>query len=119
MSQPSISHVTATGAAAAAVTATLPLVAQQIHYICRIEIVLYNSAARTGGATPVVVTSTNLPGNPAWTFPSAGAVGTVDRLVIEFPVPLASVAPGAATTIVCPATTGIIWRVNVTYKAVW
>ena len=91
--------------------------AAKFHYITRIEITLYNSAARTGGATPVTVTTTNLPGSPAFTFPSAGAVGTVDRLIIEPSKPLKSSVVNTNTTIVCPATTGVIWRINVAYEA--
>ena len=108
-------HVTATGAAAAAVTATLPAPgAGLFHYITALEVVLYNTAARTGSATPVLVTTTNLPGTPAFTFPSAGAVGSVERRQHEFPSPLKSAVANTATTIVGPATTAVIWRINVT-----
>jgi hypothetical protein len=108
-------HVTATGAAAAAVTASLPAVVGQFHYIVALEITAYSTAARTGGATPVVVTSSNLPGNPAWTLASAAAVGTVDRYQALLAVPLRSSTVNAATTVACPAVTGIIWRVNASY----
>ena len=108
--------VTAVGAAGAAVTLTLPAGgAGRFHYITSIELILYNTAARTGGATPVTVTTTNLPGTPAFTFPSAGAVGTIERRELEPSFPLRSAAANTATTIVCPATTSVIWRVNVVY----
>ncbi len=105
--------VSAVGAAGGALTLTIPAVASNFHYIAGIEITLYNSAARTGSATPVTVTTTNLPGNPAFTFPSAGAIGTVDRYLSE--LQRKSTVGSTATIIVCPATTGVIWRVNVTY----
>jgi hypothetical protein len=75
--------VTATGISGAAVTATLPLVVGQFHYITSIRVSAYNVAARTGSATPVVVTTTNLPGTPAFTFGSAGAIGTIESQQVE------------------------------------
>jgi len=112
---PSTLMVTAVGAAAAAVTLTLPAVAGQFHYITSIEITLYNSAARTGSATPVTVTSSNLPGNPAFSFQSVGAIGTKEQYLEALDTPLRSATVNTNTTIVCPATTGIIWRLNVQY----
>lgn len=109
--------ISSVGAAAAAVTVTLPAAgAGLFHYIDTIEITLFNSAARTGSATPVTVTSTNLPSAVAWTFPSAGVIGAVDRYALSSNRPLRSATANAATTIVCPATTGVVWRVNVTYS---
>lgn len=107
--------VTATGAAAAAVTLTLPAVAGQFHYITSVEITAYTTLARTGGVTPVIVTTTNLPGTPAFTLQSAAAVGTNDRYLRELSLPLKSSVVNTATTIVGPATTSVIWRMNVTY----
>lgn len=115
LAKPNELGVSAAGAAAAAVTLTLPAVAGQYHLIDAIEITCYATAAGTGGATPVTVTSTNLPGNTAWTFPSGRAVGTVLTQVLTPNRPVRSAAPGVATTIVCPATTGVIWRINVFY----
>lgn len=117
LDKPSTLCVTATGAAAAAVTLTLPAAgAGLFHYITFIRVQVYNTAARTGGATPVLVTTTNLPGSPVWTRASAGAVGTVE---IQEDVlagnPLKSSTANVATTIVCPATTSVIWRVTVHY----
>ena len=112
---PSTNAVTATGAAAAAVTLTLPASSAQFHYITRLEINLYSTAARTGAATPIVVTTTNLPGNPAYTLPTAGAIGTTETRVAEYPFPLKSSTVNTATTVVCPAVTGGLWRVNCVY----
>lgn len=113
---PATLAVTATGAAAAAVTATLPAVAGQYHYISAIQILAYATAAKTGGATPVVVTTTNLPGTPAFTFPSAMAIGTATEQRFEFDVPLRSSAVNTATTIVAPVNATAIWRINVFYR---
>ena len=113
--QPALLAVTGTAAAGAGVTLTLPAVAGQFHYLTSLRIDLYNTAARTGGATPVVVTTTNLPGTPAFTFPSAGAVGAMDRLAHDLAVPLRSSAAGTATTIVAPATANVIWRLTAFY----
>jgi hypothetical protein len=110
--------VTATGAAAAAVTLTLPAAgAGLFHYVTALEITLYSSAARTGAAAPWVVTTTNLPGSPAFTFSTAGAIGATERAVLAPTTPLRASAANVATTIVCPAATGGIWRVNCTYFA--
>lgn len=108
-----LTPITAVGAAGAAVTLTVPA-GSDFHAISSIEIILYNTAARTGSATPVTVTTTGLNGL-AFTFPSAGAVGTVERRLLEFSAPVKSTAKTAVTAIVCPATTSVIWRVNVFY----
>lgn len=116
--RPADLQVTSVGASGAAVTLTLPAPgANLFHHIARVSLTLYNVAARTGGATPVTVTSTNLPGSPAWTFPSAGAIGTVDRVLEFWDIPLKSSAANTASTIVCPATTSVIWRVSAAYYA--
>ncbi len=108
--------VTVTGAAAAIATLTLPAAgAGLFHYITSIDITLYNAAARTGSATPVLVTTTNLPGAHVWNFPSAGAIGTVDRFSLTPTDPTRSSVANTATTIVGPATAGILWRINATY----
>lgn len=107
--------VTAVGASGSAVTLTLPAVTSQSHHISMIELVLYSAVARTGAAAPVTVTSTNLPGSPAWTFATAAALGGADSKIISPSVPLKSSVNGTATTIVCPVVTGGIWRINVHY----
>jgi hypothetical protein len=109
--------VTAVGTSGAAVTLTLPAVAGQFHYITLIEIVKYAAAALTGSATPVTVTSTNLPGTPAFTMGTAAAIGTTERIFFTPNKALKSSVVNTATTIVCPATTSVIWRVNVWYVA--
>jgi hypothetical protein len=108
---------TATGVSGAGVTLTLPAVVDQFHYVTFIELVAYTTANRSGNSTPIVVTTTNLPGNPAFTFATAASVGTTDTKTYVHTLPLRSVVSNTATTIVCPATAAIIWRVNVWYQA--
>lgn len=108
--------VTATAAAAAAVTLTIPAAGAGLsHYLTTIEITAYTTVARTGTATPIVVTTTNLPGALAWTFATAGAVGATDIRVPTLTTPLKSSSANTATTIVCPATASVIWRVTAAY----
>jgi hypothetical protein len=110
--------VTATGAAAAAVTATLPAVVGLRHYIDFVQISKFNAAALTAAAAPVLVTSTNIPGSPVINF-SAGAEAQGVELVRDMDFGgqgMAATALGVATTIVCPVTTGVIWRINVAYR---
>lgn len=109
--------VNATGAAAAAVTLTIPAVAGAFHYIDAIEITLYSTAARTGVAAPVTVTSTNLPGAPTWIFESAGAIGTAVRYALSASCAFKSTTVNTATTVVCPAVTGGFWNVKAIYSA--
>lgn len=107
--------LTATGATGAAVTLTIPAAVGVFHNISHLSIQAYSTAARTGSATPVIVTTTNLNG-VAFTFATAAAIGTTDFKVIESAYPVKSVLANTATTIVCPATTGVIWRVNCFYN---
>ena len=110
--------VTATGAASAAVTATLPAVTGLRHYIDRISVVRSATAALTAAAAPVVVTTTNLPGTPAFTFGSdVAGIGIDKEHVFDAgSTGLAAAAIGTNTTVVCPIYTGVIWRVNVIYR---
>ena len=109
--------VTATGAAGAAVTLTLPSPGAGLrHYITYISLVRSASAALTAGAAPTIVTTTNLPGSLAFTFGLDAAPQGTDKIIREdFAYPLAASAQGTATTIVCPVTTGAIWRATAGY----
>jgi hypothetical protein len=108
--------VSNTGAAAAAVTLTLPAgAAGKFTYLTYLQIIMYAAAALTGSATPVVVTTTNLPGSLAFTFPTAAAIGTIVEEKSEGVALMKGSAAATAITIVCPATTGVIWRVNGAY----
>jgi hypothetical protein len=114
---PATLAVTATGAAGAAVTLTLPSVAGLRHYIDSLHIVRSATAALTASATPVVVTTTNLPGTPAFTFGSdvAGIGVDKDMRLDCGPEGLAASVLGTNTTVVCPVYTGVIWRINCVY----
>jgi hypothetical protein len=110
--------VTATGAASAAVTAPLPAVAGLRHYIDFIQVSKFNAAALTAAATPVLVTSTNIPGAPIINFSAAAEAQGVEAVRdMDFGGQgMAATAIGTATTIVAPVTTGVIWRINVAYR---
>jgi hypothetical protein len=109
--------VTATGAAAAAITATLPAAgAGLFHFITAIEISMFYTAAGTAAATPILVTTTNFAAATVFSFDaSAAAEGTISRYILTPFVPIQSSVANTATTIVCPASTAKIWRVNVFY----
>ena len=110
--------VSTTGAVSAAVTATLPAVAGLRHYIDRISVVRSATAALTASATPVVTTSANLPGAVAFTFGQDVAGVGVDReQVMDFGgAGISTLLINTATTITCPVYTGVIWRINVSYR---
>jgi len=113
---PSDKIISISGTVGQAVTAILPPVAGLNHYITQIEFTKYATANINGSATPIIVTSTNLPGALAWTFDTAQSVGS-----IAFPklwmltAPIKSVTPGIITSIIAPAVANIIWRINVLY----
>ena len=107
--------VTTTAASGTAATLTIPAVAGLFHYITALDIVLYSAAARTGSAAPTVVTTTNLPGAIAFTFSTAGAIGTTDVQDLIRTTPLKSSIVNTNTTIVCPIAAGGIWRITATY----
>lgn len=108
---------TAVGASGAAVTLTIASPGAGLrHYLTYLSINRFAVALLTAGAAPVTVTTTNLPGSLAFSFPAeAAAQGTIDRWREDFAFPLAASAQGTATTIVCPATTNVIWRVTAGY----
>ena len=108
---------TTVGAAGAAVTLTLAAPGAGLrHYLTYLSVNRFAAAALTAAATPVTVTTTNLPGSLAITVPADGAaLGTMDRWREDFAFPIMSNAQNTATTIVCPATTGVIWRVTAGY----
>lgn len=105
---------TAVGAAGAAVTLTLTSPGAGLrHYLTYLAINRFASALLTAAAAPVTVTTTNLPGSLAFSFAAdAAAQGTLDRWREDFTYPIATSAQNTATTIVCPTTTGVIWRVT-------
>jgi hypothetical protein len=113
---PSNLHITATAAANTNAVATLPLVAGMFHYITHISIMRNATAALAGTAT-LVHTSTNLPGNPAWSVGNAMAAGGTQVDVNYSPAtPLKSSVAGTNTTITAVAGgAAVLGRVNVSY----
>lgn len=107
--------VSATGAAGNAVTAVIPARIERRPYVTLLEIIMYATLVSLGGATPHIVTTTNLPGSLAFTFPSALAIGSAERRLLEFEPPLRCLADNVDTTIVCPTVSNVIWRVNMFY----
>jgi spore coat protein U-like protein len=88
------------------------------HYIDRIDINRTATAALTASATPVLVTTTNLPGSLTLTFGAdAGGVGVDKMQTLDFGSSgLSASAASSSSSIVCPAYAGVIWRVNVIYR---
>lgn len=108
---------TNTGAAAAAVTLTLAAPGVGLrHYLTYLRITRFASALLTAAAAPVLVTTTNIPGTLVFSVPAEAAPqGSVFAYQEDFAFPLMTTAQNAATTIVCPVTTGVIWRVTAGY----
>lgn len=110
-------HVTNTGASGAGVTLTLPAPPVGLfHYITNITIQRAGAAALAGTAV-LVITSTNLPGSPAWSVGNASAAGgSLTDLNYSPNSPLKSSVAATATTIVAPAPgAGVLWRLNASY----
>jgi hypothetical protein len=109
---PGIGTVLGTVGAAATLTLAAPGAGLR-HYLTYLAINRFATALLTAGAVPVALTTSNLPGSLAFSFAAdAAAQGTIDRWREDFAYPIAASAQNAATTIVCPATTGVIWRVT-------
>ena len=111
--------VTNTGAAAAAVTLTLPApgigLRQYLTYLS-ISRINATAAALTGAAGPLNVSTTNIPGTVIFAMSNdALAAGVRDPWREDFAYPIAATAQNTAVTIVCPATTGVIWRATAGY----
>lgn len=108
---------TAVGAAGAAVTLTVAAPGAGLRqYITYLRITRFAAAALVAAAAPVTVTTTNIPGAIAFTFPADAALqGTTSVYQEDFNLPVAASAQNLAVTVVCPATTNVIWRVSMGY----
>jgi len=115
---PATLGVTVTAASGVAATLTLPAPgAGMFQYVDWIRIEKFATAVLTPAAAPVLVTSTNMPGNMTHNFAAdAAAQGTLMDKSINGSMPIRASAANTAITVVCPATTGIIWRVNASYR---
>lgn len=112
-----VQSISATGAAAAAVTLTIPAPAAGLfNYITSIDITRNATAALAGTAT-LVVTTTNLPGTLAWSVGNAMAAGgTQIDVNKDYTQPIKSTAAATATTIVAPVPgAAVLWRLNANY----
>jgi hypothetical protein len=108
--------VTVTAATGVAATLTLPAAgAGLFHYITMLELEAYPTATVAGGATPIIVTSTNIAGTPSWNFSSARTIGVIQTRDIEFSLPLKSQTANTATTIVMPVAATVLWKAKVYY----
>ena len=109
--------IEATGAAAAAVTLTLAAPGVGLrHYLTYLRITRFAAALLTAAATPVLATTTNIPGTLVFSMPAEAAPqGSVFVYQEDFAYPLMTTAQNTATTIVCPVTTAVIWRVTAGY----
>ena len=111
-------HITVTAAVNVGATATLPAPAAGLfHYITSVQLTkLYNVVGVAAGAG-VIITSTNLPGTPAWTTEQlALAAGAVTQVINYQPTtPLKCSVAATATTFVAPLQLQTIWRWNISY----
>ena len=114
---PATTWVTNTAASGSICTLSLAAAgAGLFHYITELQIIKFAAAALTAAAAPVIATTTNLTGSPAFSFQADGAAqGTSEKQQFEPNQPFKSAAANTATTIVGPATTSIIWRINAAY----
>lgn len=115
---PATLMVTATAAVNTGATCTLPAAgAGLFHYITSFELVKLYSVIGVAAGAGVIITSTNLVGNPAWTTEQVvGAVGSAPKVIsTALDAPLKSSVANTATTFVAPAQLQTIWRWNVMY----
>jgi hypothetical protein len=115
----SVTALIGTVTAAADVAATLTLAAPGVglrQYLTYLRITKFAAALLTPAATPILVTTTNLPGTPVFSLPADAATqGTVFAYQEDFAYPLMASAQNTALTVVAPLTTGVIWRITAGY----
>ena len=106
--------LTVTAATGVAATLTIPAPgAGLFQFITRILVQRHTSALLTAGTTPVLVTTTNLPGARVFSIPAdAAPQGQVYSEVVEPANPLRASAANTNVTIVAPVATGVIWRIT-------
>jgi hypothetical protein len=110
-------HVTVTAAVTTAATLTLPAPGAGLRiYLSSFDLERIASLALTASGTPVLVTTTNLPGAPVFNVATdAAAIGVIDRQSKNYGRGLAASAQNTAVTFVAPIFTGVIWRMRATY----
>jgi hypothetical protein len=112
----SLQTITAATGTAATLTIAAPG-AGLFNYITFLEIMQYYTAANAALAAPIVVTSTNITGAPAWSMD--GQVGVIGKAFYNsysygFPG-IKSTTAATATTIVAPLLVGVIWRITAAF----
>lgn len=105
---------TVTGTSGSSATVTILTDGATAHYVTNIKIYKFATTTLTAGTTPITCTTTNF---HSMTFPfpnDAQVQGTIEENKGNF-----TDALGAPTitdmTIVCPATTDVIWTITVIY----
>jgi hypothetical protein len=111
------SLVTVTAAIGVAATLTLPAPGVGLRqYLTYLRITKFAGALLVAAATPVLVTTTNIPGTPVFSLPADAALqGTTYSYQEDFAYPLMSTAQNTAMTIVAPLTASVIWRITAGY----
>lgn len=111
-------HVTGTALVNVALTITLPAAgAGLFHYITSIQWHKLYSVVGIANGAGILITSTNLPGNPIWTTEQLASVAGTCTKVIDYQptTPLKCSAANTNTTVVAPLQLQTIWRGNVSY----
>jgi hypothetical protein len=109
---PATTAVSVTAATGVGATLTIPAApAGLFNYLDFLEIVQVGTLT-AAGVTAVVVTSTGITGTPSFSFGSDYVIGRAIRYDYQIPGGLKGSAAATAITVVCPATTNVLWRVN-------
>lgn len=113
--------VTGTAAAGTGVTLTIPASAwwsSAVGVVNSLRISKFVTSAITASGTPIRCTTTNL-NNKSYPFRKAGAVGDMETggFVQDSPIkPLKGAAVNTDITIVCPATSSVLWDCSADYS---
>lgn len=111
--QPATTSVSATAVSGTGVTLTIPAgPAGLFNYLTYLEVVQVATLTAVG-VTTVVCTTTGITGTPSITLGSNYVIGAIaGRADYTFSPALKGSAAATAITVVCPATTNVIWRIN-------
>lgn len=114
---PATLHVTATAAAGAAATLSLPAPGAGLRqYVTHVRLERFQAALGVAAATPVLVTTTNLPGAPVFSFSQRAAEqGAIEIGAYDYGTPLQAAAANTALTIVAPVQAQTLWRLSAHY----
>lgn len=106
--------LSATSAVGVATTLTIPAPGVGLRqYLTYLRASRFATAVMTAGAAPVLVTSTNLPGTPAFAMPATAAPqGDLATYQEAFSYPLAAAAQNTAVVFTFPATPLAIPRIT-------